>query len=147
MQAKYLGREVLLLAFYLLLLTGCRQKDNRSGKILLGERVVIDSQLTLPVTKRTNFLSFYSTTYREGEKEWLVRVNELTNAAQFYWDGKLDFELFYDYSGPHGIGQLMAVEVISMDSIIILPWRATTGCTLATRAGRFTSGMIFRRIR
>jgi hypothetical protein len=121
MQAKYLVREVLLLAFCLLLFTGCRQKDNRPGKILLGERVVIDSQLTLPVTKRTNFLSFYSTTYREGEKEWLVRVNELTNAAQFYRDGKLDFELFYDYSGPHGIGQLMAVEVISMDSIIILP--------------------------
>jgi hypothetical protein len=124
MQAKYLGREVLLLAFYLLLFTGCRQKDNRPGKILLGERVVIDSQITMPVTKRTNFLSFYSTTYREGEKEWLVRVNELTNAAQFYRDGKLDFELFYNYSGPHGIGQLMAVEVISMDSIIILPWRA-----------------------
>jgi hypothetical protein len=94
MQAKYLGREVLLLAFSLLLLTGCRQKDNRPGKILLGERVVIDSQLTLPVTKRTNFFSLYSTIYREGEKEWLVRVNELTNAAQFYRDGKLDLSCF-----------------------------------------------------
>ncbi|GIV37720.1 MAG: hypothetical protein KatS3mg032_2099 [Cyclobacteriaceae bacterium] len=124
---------VLIIAF---LLAGCFGKDREESRPVeySFDKVLGDSQLVYPVDRRTSFLSYYSTVYREGDKKWLVRVNDLTNAVQFYRDGKLDFQISYDYSGPNGIGKLMAVHVVSMDSIIILP-RYSIGICIGNSRG------------
>lgn len=105
----------------LLLVTSCyRSKENFDIEHSFAG-LLADTLLTIPVDKRTSFLSYYSAVYKEQGKTWLVRVNELTNCMQFYREEDMDFQVCYPVSGPHGIGKLMAVHIISQDSVIIVP--------------------------
>lgn len=59
--------------------------------------------------------------YFKGDKEYLFNANWGTNSVQIYdlQDQKLSKELFFDYEGPNGIGDLFGFHVHSMDSIFL----------------------------
>jgi len=59
--------------------------------------------------------------YFKGDKEYLFNANWGTNSLQIYdlQDQKLAKELFFDFEGPNGIGDLFSFHIQSMDSIFL----------------------------
>jgi hypothetical protein len=59
--------------------------------------------------------------YFKGDKEYLYNANWGTNSLQIYdlQDQKLAKELFFDFEGPNGIGDLFSFHIQSMDSIFL----------------------------
>ncbi len=59
--------------------------------------------------------------YFQGDQEYLFNANWATNSLQIYdlQDQKLAKELFFDFEGPNGIGDLFGFKVQSMDSIFL----------------------------
>jgi hypothetical protein len=126
-------KPVIKIAFLVVLWSGCSEKRKTNNP--LATTSVIDSTISVPVDKQTDFMARSTFVYRSKGVEYIVRVNELTNQLQFYDAGKLVSKIRFEVAGPNGIGSILSAHIISMDSILVLP-KYRTKMFLADSTGR-----------
>lgn len=112
-------KSVVTIVFFVAVVSSCSEKRKVNNPV--ANTSVIDSIITIPLDKRTDFMARSSFVYRAGGVEYIVRVNELTNQLQLYNRGKLAAKISFKADGPNGIGSILSAHIISMDSILVLP--------------------------
>lgn len=112
-------KSVVTIVFFVAVVSSCSEKRKVNNPV--ANTSVIDSIITIPLDKRTDFMARSSFVYRAGGVEYIVRVNEMTNQLQLYNRGKLAAKISFKADGPNGIGSILSAHIISMDSILVLP--------------------------